>query len=188
MWGSFSIFSKRILIPSQRSNYGSFPTRNVARQMNNSSKIRESLAKLWIPSIYAEKVRTLRTRSYELDIIEKENRPEILYTLLGFELKVGNKRFACPDLATTRYLLIFARLGCREVAVPYDITMISAIADQFETAWQRFLLTIEVDMLKASATSRRAVRSALVRSMREEISSIGAGAIMPDFKQSTKQR
>jgi len=166
MWESFSIFSRRILTPSLRSNNG-FPARTrVAKPMNNTSKIRESLAKLWIPSIYAEKVRTLRTRSYSLDIIEKENRPEILYTLLGFELKVGNKRFACPDLATARYLLIFARLGCREVAVPYDITMISSIADQFETAWQRFLLTNEVDMLKASATSRRAVRSALVRASR----------------------
>ena len=31
-------------------------------------------------------------------------------------------------------------------------------------------------------------RATLVRAMREEIGSIGAGAVMPDFKQSTKQR
>jgi hypothetical protein len=27
-----------------------------------------------------------------------------------------------PDLATARYLAIFARVGCQAVAVPYDIT------------------------------------------------------------------
>src|SRR6266700_5432043 len=107
--------------------------------MDKTSRIRDALADHWIPSIYAGKVKSQRTRAYSLDIADKENAAEVLYTLLGFELKVGNKRFACPDLATARYLLIFARLGCREFAVPYDITQISSVADEMETAWQHFL-------------------------------------------------
>ena len=66
----------------------------------------------------------------------RENQAEIQYTLLGIELKVGKRRFACPDLATARYMRVFARIGCREFAVPYDITQISAAADELETSWQ----------------------------------------------------
>lgn len=156
--------------------------------MDNTSQIRDALADLWIPSIYALTVKTQRTRSYSLDIAEKEHGADVLYTLLGFELKVGNKRFACPDLATARYLLIFARLGCREFAVPYDITRISSVADEMETAWQHFLLCIDAGVQKTSPQSLGRIRAALVRAMREEINSIGAGEAMPVFKQSTRQR
>ena len=156
--------------------------------MDNTSLIRETLADLWIPLIYAEKVRSQRTRAYSLDIAEKENEADILYTLLGFELKVGNERFASPDLATARYLRVFARLGCREFAVPYDITMISSIADELETAWQHFLLSLSAATKNLSAQSRGKARAALVRQMRNEVISIGAGTAMPAFKQSTRQR
>src|SRR5678815_3050191 len=94
-------------------------------------------------AIYAEKIRTLRTRSYSLEIPERENDVGILHTLLGIELKVGRRRFASPDLATARYMRVFARLGCREFAVPYDITKISTLADELETSWQRGLLLLE---------------------------------------------
>ena len=156
--------------------------------MDNTSLIRETLADLWIPYIYAEKVRSQRTRAYTLDIAEKENEADILYTLLGFELKVGNKRFASPDLATARYLRVFARLGCQEFALPYDITMISSIADELETAWQHFLLSLIAATKNLSAQSRGKARASLVRQMRNEIISIGAGTAMPAFKQSTRQR
>ena len=134
----------------------------------------------WLPRIYADKVRTQRTRSVEMDIPERENAADILYTLLGIELKVGNLRIACPDLATARYLRIFARIGCRQIAVPYNITKISVLADELETAWQKTLLML------ASEPPRK--RSALIKLMRTELNNAGAGEAVPEFRQTTKQR
>src|SRR5690349_2999275 len=93
-----------------------------------------------IADIYSQKIRTIRTRSCALEIPERENEVAILHTLLGIELKVGSHRFACPDLPTARYMRVFARLGCREFAIPYDITKISTLADELETSWHRTLL------------------------------------------------
>src|SRR6059058_4864233 len=137
--------------------------------MDVVAEIRTELGDEWLPAIYSSRIRSQRTRSYQLDIARRENSPQIQYTLLGIELKVGRKRFACPDLATARYLRIFARLGCREFAVPYDITMISTIADELETAWQHFILTIEAETKILSPQSRGRTRAALIRVMRNEI-------------------
>ena len=156
--------------------------------MNLTATIREQMSELWIPLIYGEKVRNQRTRSYHLDVPERENRVEIMFTLLGIEVKVGKKRFACPDLATARYLQIFARLGCRDFAVPYDITQISPIADELETAWQRLLLLFERETVAATPRGKSRVRTALVLEIRLEIAEIGPGLVMPEFKKSTKQR
>jgi len=133
--------------------------------------IKARLAEDWLPSIYAKRVRTQRTRSISLEIAERENSAEILYTLLGIELKVGKQRISCPDLATARYLRVFARLGCRDFAIPYNITKISVIADELETAWQRAALLIE---------DKRS-RSTVIKSIRGEIAEIGAGNLMPEF-------
>jgi hypothetical protein len=141
-----------------------------------------------LATIYAEKVRPLRTRSCSLEIPERENPALIQHTLLGIELKVGNRRFACPDLATARYMLVFARLGCREFAIPYDITKISLLADELETAWQRSLLSLESNGPARSESHRKRLRTALVKSIRNEIAAIGPGEKMPQFIQSTKQR
>jgi hypothetical protein len=141
-----------------------------------------------LTEIYAEKVRTLRTRSCSLDIPERENEPEILHTLLGIELKVGRRRFACPDLATARYMQVFARLGCRDFAIPYDITKISVLADELETAWQKMVLALEAEVRAKSAIGKKRARTQLLNSVRKKIGSIGPGDIMPLFKQSTKQR
>jgi len=150
--------------------------------------IREQLSEAWIPNIYVQKVRSVRTRSHHLDIPERENRIEIMFTLLGIELKVGNKRFSCPDLATARYLQVFARLGCRDVAVPYDITQISPVADDLETAWQRMLLVVAHERADRPAQTLGKMRAALIRQIRQEVGEIGAGELMPEFKKSTKQR
>jgi len=133
--------------------------------------IKSRLAADWLPSIYAKRVRTQRTRSISLEIAERENSAEILYTLLGIELKVARRRISCPDLATARYLRVFARLGCRDFAIPYNITKISVIADELETAWQRAALLIE---------DKRS-RSTVIKSIRKEIAEIGAGNPMPEF-------
>ena len=150
--------------------------------MKTADAIIENLADAWIPAIYRDKVRTQRTRSYEMDIPERENSPEILFTLLGIELKVGKKRFACPDLATARYLQTFARLGCREVAIPYDITKISVVADELEVAWHKLILQNEdANQGKPPQTVGRS-RSALFKQVRGEIGQIGAGEKMPEFR------
>ena len=138
--------------------------------------------------MYAEKIRTLRTRSCSLEIPERENEVLILHTLLGIELKIGVRRFACPDLATARYMRIFARLGCRDFAIPYDITRISTLADDLETEWQRAILVLENSSEGLTDRQRSKRRSSVVRSVREQIAAIGPGDRMPEFKQSTKQR
>lgn len=143
----------------------------------------ESLA-----DIYAEKIRSLRTRSCALDIPERENDAQILHTLLGIELRVGRRRFACPDLATARYMCVFARLGCREFAIPYDITKISTLADELETSWQRANLLLNKNTASLTDQQRKRRRSQLLRFMRTRLAEIGPGEKMPEFNQSTKQR
>jgi len=133
----------------------------------------------------------LRTRSYVFASgakrRAKQSSPEIQHTLLGIELKVGHKRMLCPDLATARYLAIFARTGCAAVAIPYDITRISHLADELESSWHRMLLladSVAQDRSEAFATR---VRSLLIGKVRDAISEAGAGTRIPEFKQSTRE-
>ncbi len=156
--------------------------------MEIAAEIKENLGDEWLPSIYQEKVRTQRTRAHRLEIARRENRALIQHTLLGIELKVGNKRFACPDLSTARYLQIFARFGCQEVAVPYDITKISTLADELESSWHKSLLLLEAAAKDKTSAVKGRMRGALIKEMRDAIETIGAGLLMPEFKQSTKQR
>jgi hypothetical protein len=156
--------------------------------MKLESAIRNELGDRWIPHIYDAQIRPMRTRSFEFAIPERENQPEILHTLLGIELKIGRSRFSCPDLATARYLSVFARIGCRKVAVPYDISMLPAVADELETCWHRMILILEKDSKNTTVHGKSKVRSALLRMIREEIAKSGAGDAMPLFDKSTKQR
>ena len=141
--------------------------------------IKETLADDWLPTLYVTKVRSQRTRSVHLDITARENKVEILYTLLGIELKVGRRRFSCPDLAAARYLRVFARIGCQDFAIPYDITQISGIADELETSWQRSLVLVEGKLQS---------RTGLVKMLRQEINAYGPGDAMPLFDRETTQR
>ncbi len=156
--------------------------------MDIAAEIKEKLAAEWLPEIYRVKVRTQRTRAHRLEVAKRENRAIIQHTLLGVELKVGNQRFSCPDLSTARYLQIFARFGCQAVAVPYDITKISTLADELESAWQKSLLLLDEQTKEKSAAVKGRMRSALIKEIRDEIDEIGAGSLIPEFKQSTKQR
>ena len=157
--------------------------------MEIATDIKEKLnADEWLPEIYRAKVRSQRTRAHQLEIPEKENRSIIQHTLLGVELKVGSRRFSCPDLSTARYLQVFARLGCQAVAVPYDITKISTLADELESSWQKILLLFESVATDKTASVKGRMRSNLIKEIRFEIDEIGAGSLMPEFKQSTKQR
>jgi len=152
--------------------------------MDVAAEINSQLADEWLPTIYEKKVRSQRTRAFKLEIPKRENDPRILYTLLGIELKIGRRRISCPDLATARYIRVFARIGCSEFAIPYDITQISGLADELETAWQRALLLLAGSQFADPTTGRRR----LVKSMRDQIAAIGPGEPMPLFDRETRQR
>lgn len=160
----------------------------MKQQVAVAENIRSKLGITWIPSIYQDKIRGQRTRAFHLDIPAKENKSEILYTLLGVELKVGNRRFTCPDLATARYLQVFARIGCRDFAVPYDITKISTVADELETSWHQMLLIFGQETGGKTSSTLGRSRSVLIRALREEIEEIGPGDAMPAFDRPTRQR
>jgi hypothetical protein len=116
-----------------------------------ASKIQENLAESWLPRIYRERVLMLRTRSYHFENVRPSMTIAVQHTLLGIELKIGRHRLLCPDLATARYLSVFARAGCNDVAVPYDITKVSQLADELESSWFRMLLLVD-DATRGSST------------------------------------
>jgi hypothetical protein len=91
-------------------------------------------------------------------------------------------------LATARYLAVFARAGVGNVAVPYDITKISHLADELESAWQRMLLLADFLTEGRSASTRTRARSAAAKAARVEIEEAGAGTAVPQFNQNTSQR
>ncbi|HEX8473580.1 MAG TPA: hypothetical protein VF666_06075 [Pyrinomonadaceae bacterium] len=156
-----------------------------------TAAIRASLAESWLPRLYVERILPLRTRAHNLPSISVARggaQVEIQHTLLGVELKVGRRRLSCPDLATARYLAVFARAGCTNVAVPYDITKISPLADELESAWQRMLLLVEHEAEDRSSAFRSRVLRTLVGEIRQEIAEAGAGTQVPQFNQNTKQR
>ena len=149
-------------------------------------EIKSLLGEAWLPYIYRERILKTRTRSYHFGELPRNARVEIQHTLLGVELKIARRRLLCPDLAMARYLSVFARAGCNDVAIPYDITQVSRIADELESAWQHMLLLIEHNLATSSARAR--IRGLLIAKLRAEIAAAGPGTAIPEFKQSTKQR
>lgn len=150
--------------------------------------IRTKLGSSWLPQIYRERILKLRTRSYHFKTLKKNTTVRVQHTLLGVELKIGNRRLLIPDLATARYLSVYARAGCNDVAVPYDITKVSQLADELESSWHRMLLLVEKAALGKSDTLKSRIRGLLIAQVRTEIMTAGAGAKVPEFRQSTRQR
>ena len=155
---------------------------------NSAKRVLEQLAETWIPRIYRDRILKLRTRSYHFETPTPSARVIIQHTLLGVELKIGRKRLLCPDLATARYLSVYARLGCKDVAVPYDITKISQLADELESSWYRMLLLVGQESKAQSARFKGRLRGLLLAKIRTEIGEYGPGTQVPEFRQSTKQR
>lgn len=153
-----------------------------------AEQVKAELKEAWLPAIYRERVRSKRTRSYRFEKLTKGGSIEIQHTLLGVELKAGRRRLLCPDLATARYLAIFARAGCADVAVPYDITTISHLADELDSSWHRMLLLADHHAAGKSDSFKTRIRRVLVDKIRTEITAAGAGSSVPDFKQSTRQK
>lgn len=165
------------------------PARQVASRLRYAGEIKDALGADWLPQIYRERILTMRTRSHHLEIAGKNPRVEIQHTLLGVELKIGRHRMMCPDLATARYLAVWTRAGCADVAVPYDISQISRLADNLESSWHRMFLLVEhTTAAEHSDAFRSRLRNSLVSEIRDEIKEAGAGAAVPLFNQNTKQR
>ena len=150
-------------------------------------QIATQLGDAWLPRIYRGRILKMRTRAYEFPAIPKSAVPEIQQTLLGIELKVGRQRMLCPDLATARYLSVFARIGCVSVAIPYDITKVSHAADELESSWQRMLLLADSLAAERSSAFRARLRRLLIGKVRDEIAEGGAGQRRPEFKPITKR-
>jgi hypothetical protein len=153
---------------------------------DSAQRIISLLGDSWLPNIYRGHILKMRTRSYHFGVLPRNARIEIQHTLLGVELKIGRRRLSCPDLAMARYLSVFARAGCKDVAIPYDISQVSFIADELESTWQRMLLLVEHNLTSKAARAR--IRGLLIAKLRAEIAAAGAGTAVPEFKQSTKQR
>ena len=153
-----------------------------------ASQVLASLGAETISEIYRNQVRTSRTRRYELKAPAHGAPVEGLHTLLGIELKMGKRRVHCPDLATARYLLVFARLGCHEIAVPYDITRIALLAHDLEASWHQMLTLGNSFSQGRGRHFQRKLEKTLVSRLLEELSAIGAGPDRPEFVQETRQR
>lgn len=153
-----------------------------------AEQVKTELKGVWLPLIYSERILKMRTRSYNFGTIARRRRVEIHHTLLGVELKLGQRRLLCPDLATARYLAVFARIGCPDVAVPYDITRVSRLADEVESSWHRMLLMADHISAGRTESFRARIRGILIAKLKREISTAGAGATTPEFNQGTKQR
>jgi hypothetical protein len=153
-----------------------------------AAEIRRLMGDQEIAMIYEQRILPLRTRRYELNAPLKKVPVEVQHTLLGVELKIGSRRLLCPDFATARYLSVFARLGVSSVAVPYDITQISHLADVLETSWCRLLVLTEHLTTSRSARLRNMVLAHLIETQREAIAKAGGGARIPGFSQNTSQR
>jgi len=144
--------------------------------------VQQKLGETWLPRIYRERILRLRTRSYHFETTNRKARIVIQHTLLGVELKIGRRRLLCPDLATARYLSVFARIGVTDVAVPYDITKISHIADELESSWYRMLLLVEQEAANEPPRMQSRLRGLIIAQVREDITAAGAGSKMPEFK------
>lgn len=154
-----------------------------------AESIKTELGGEWLPAVYRERVKPLRTRAFQLPAAPRNlSDVEVQHTLLGVELRIGRRRVSCPDLATARYLAVFARVGCMDVAVPYDITKISRLADELERAWQRALLLAEHTAAGREKAFRTRLKKLIVGMARAGIVAEGAGAAVPAFNQNTRQR
>jgi hypothetical protein len=153
-----------------------------------ADQIRTELGSSWLPQMYSDRILKMRTRSYHFEQLPKSRVVSIHHTLLGVELKIGNRRLLIPDLATARYLAVFARAGCTDIAVPYDITKVSQLADELESSWYRMLLLVGHKAAGKTEAMKTRIRGLLIARAQAEILQAGAGTKIPAFRQTTRQR
>jgi hypothetical protein len=148
-------------------------------------EVEQTMGDTWLPEVY-RRILKGRTRAYQFPPLSPKVNPQIQHTLLGIELKVARRRMLCPDLATARYLAVFVRVGARAVAIPYDITAISRLADALDSSWHRMFLIADNLTAGKSTAFRARLRGALIGKVRSEIGEAGAGPAVPDFNQNVK--
>lgn len=105
---------------------------------------------------YAQEVLAGPTRVVSL--LGRKCEPYILYTFLGFELKMSRKRITCPDMSTACYLKIFAELGMPVIRIPYDPTHTSRLLPKLEQPLQQIkeiLLRKKLNRLDHQSELRR---------------------------------
>ncbi len=153
-----------------------------------AAEVKHLLGAQWLGTIYREQIMSLRTRAAQVRPAGRNESVEPCHTLLGIELKIGRHRQHCPDLATARFLAVWARAGCPDIALPYDITQISRLADELESGWHRMLLLIDYTTANRTPAFRSRVRGSLLAELQAEIRDAGAGPAVPLFNQNTKQR
>ncbi len=88
-----------------------------------------------IEALYRERVLGGRVRIVSLP--GRKCRPRIMDTILGFEIRAGSRKIACPDMASARYLVIFTELGLDRVCIPYDPTRTARILPELEHSFRR---------------------------------------------------
>ena len=88
-----------------------------------------------IDTLYRNSVLTQRVRTVRLP--GRKCHPQIMYTFLGFEIKVGIRRLTCPDITSARYLMIFVELGMDRVHIPYDPTQTAVLVPELEQSFHR---------------------------------------------------
>jgi len=106
---------------------------------------------------YSEQVLSVRTRRVEL--LGRKCEPQLMYTFLGFELKLGPKRLTCPDMTTARYLRVFGKLGVDSVEIPYDLTQTARVLPLLERALERINRLLESGELKRAQRQERTWRT-----------------------------
>ena len=153
-----------------------------------ADEVRLVLASGSIDILYRDRVLSTRTRQFALPRANSDVNVEVIHTLLGIELKIGKRRLLCPDYPTARYLSIFARLGGGQVAVPYDITAISTIADEMESSLQLMFLIADLLTNERSPRIRASVKIRLATIIRERIAQLGAGSKFPEFLPPRRRR
>ena len=105
---------------------------------------------------YAQEVLAGTTRV--VNLLGRKCEPQILYTFLGFELKMSRKRLTCPDMSTACYLKIFAEIGMAVIRIPYDPTHTSRLLPKLEQPLHQIkeiLLRKKLDKLDHQSELRR---------------------------------
>jgi hypothetical protein len=126
-------------------------------------------------SIASQAITGRKTRRVKL--IGRKCLPQIYKTFLGYEVIGARKRILCPDLATARYLRIFAEIGLPEVDLPYDITYTQEVLPELERAYAslRRILDFFVDQLISSYEKNQFLRKAYTNLRQTLIQGVSQG-------------
>jgi hypothetical protein len=93
-----------------------------------ASSVRELVSRL--VSLYRDEILPARTRRVHL--LGRKCTPQLMKTLLGYELRLGRKRVTCPDMPTARYLQVFGEIGLASVLIPYEPNRTSGFVPELE--------------------------------------------------------